>query len=36
MMKPARLMVLGLAGTLVLAGCHSGKKKPEGGELSTV
>lgn len=32
MNKPARLMVLGLAGTLMLAGCNSDKKKPEDAE----
>lgn len=32
MNKPARFVVLGLAGTLMLAGCGSDKKKPEGFE----
>ncbi|GGB92433.1 hypothetical protein GCM10011494_08500 [Novosphingobium endophyticum] len=32
MKNPARLMALGLAGTLMLAGCNSDKKQPEGGE----
>lgn len=32
MKNTARLMALGLAGTLVLAGCNSDKKKPEGAE----
>lgn len=32
MKNSARLMVLGLAGTLVLAGCNSDKKQPSGAE----
>ena len=30
MKNTARLMALGLAGTLMLGGCNSDKKKPEG------